>query len=78
MRVNLYAFLEGKSRSDQIGWQDAIEVDPLSAVVRPRSTTKRLFEPGWRDGILQLNQMLASHVHPTASSRQRRLTLIGS
>lgn len=62
MDVILHAVREVDRAPDRVDGQDAIEVDPLAAVVRPGGAAEGLADPGRGDGILQLDQVFADHI----------------
>lgn len=62
MHVILITLGERKRFPNHVTREYAIEVDPFSAVLRPSGTTKRLFEAGCGDGLLQWLEVLTRHV----------------
>ena len=61
MFVILDALGERNSRADALAVEEAIEVDPLSAILRPRPAAKGFRKPRGKDFGFKLSQVFAGH-----------------
>jgi hypothetical protein len=62
MLVILHALGEWKTAADALAVEVAVEVEPLSAVLRPRLAAKGLLQTCGQDFGFKLLQMFAGHV----------------